>query len=385
MTVLMIASDNNPTSGAFLSMVKLCALLKARHGVHVLVVLPRPGNGVQLLREAGLPYCFVRSFAWVCPMEAAGIPLQAEILLKKALNRVAAYRLKRLLCKFHADILHINTTYSYVGALAALQARVPLVWHLREYLEEDQGNRIWNREAGYRLIGRADRIVAIASGLYEKYRPYFAPQRLVCVLNGIDPAAFPARSGPILQGERAALFYGGGYSDGKGYRDLLEALAARQKSGKQDFTLCLLGELTPQAEAALDELNLRGVTQTPGYQKDVAKWLAQADIAFNCSVREAFGRKTVEAMMTGALVIAADTGGTLDLLRDGDTGLYYRQGNAQSLADALDRALSDRAASQSIAKRGMRFARESLTAERNADTVFTLYQGLMAEKEQTNA
>ena len=45
------------------SMVKLCALLQTRNGVEVLVVLPRPGDGVALLQEAGVPYCTVRSFA----------------------------------------------------------------------------------------------------------------------------------------------------------------------------------------------------------------------------------------------------------------------------------------------------------------------------------
>lgn len=44
------------------------------------------------------------------------------------------------------DIVHINTSWTYVGALAAKKAKIPFIWHIREFLEEDQDRRIWKRK-----------------------------------------------------------------------------------------------------------------------------------------------------------------------------------------------------------------------------------------------
>jgi hypothetical protein len=50
-----------------------------------------------------------------------------------------------------------------------------------------------------------------------------------------------------------------------------------------------------------------------------------------CSRLEAFGRVTVEAMLCKKPVIGANTGGTLDIVKDGKNGLLYQFGNVSDL------------------------------------------------------
>ena len=52
-----------------------------------------------------------------------------------------------------------------------------------------------------------------------------------------------------------------------------------------------------------------------------------ADVILVCSQWEAFGRITVEAMLTGKAVIASANGGTTELIKDGENGLLYTYGN----------------------------------------------------------
>jgi glycosyltransferase involved in cell wall biosynthesis len=47
---------------------------------------------------------------------------------------------------------------------------------------------------------------------------------------------------------------------------------------------------------------------------------------------EGFGRVTVEAMKVGRPVVGANGGGTVELIRDGWNGLFYRLGDAVDLA-----------------------------------------------------
>ena len=52
--------------------------------------------------------------------------------------------------------------------------------------------------------------------------------------------------------------------------------------------------------------------------------------------------KPLEAMAQGRLLVASDVGGHRELIRDGETGVLFRAGDAASLADAIVRLLGQR-------------------------------------------
>ena len=61
-----------------------------------------------------------------------------------------------------------------------------------------------------------------------------------------------------------------------------------------------------------------------------------ADVVLMCSRFESFGRVTVEAMLAGKPVIGAASGGTAELIQDGETGLLYEPGNHDELAMKIE-------------------------------------------------
>ena len=56
-----------------------------------------------------------------------------------------------------------------------------------------------------------------------------------------------------------------------------------------------------------------------------------------CSDAEAFGRVTVEALKSGRPVIGTRSGGTPELIADGENGFLFEPGKAQELASAMRR------------------------------------------------
>lgn len=64
-------------------------------------------------------------------------------------NQLAIVRIKKLIRDEKVDIVHQNTSYIYAPAKAAIKSDVPLVWHLREFLEEDQHKRILYTSGDY--------------------------------------------------------------------------------------------------------------------------------------------------------------------------------------------------------------------------------------------
>lgn len=378
MKVLFIPSDNSPTSGAFLSMVTLIKLLRDNFGVIPYVVLPREGEGKVLLDDYNIPYEVVKSYDWVVPQEIHGTwSCKVKSFIKSILNNKAAAQIARIAKREGTELIHINTTYAYIGAKTAHKAGIPHIWHLREFVEEDQGRTLWNREQGNKLIAQADRVIAISTTVHEKYKDIIPEEKLVTILNGIDCDKFYRPEKEIYQKEKFTLVYGGGYATRKGIYEFASALELLLEMGVNNFEVWFIGDPNQKYVNHLKKAGIAPYVKYLGYQKDVAQWYEKADMAFSCSKAEAFGRKTVEAMLCGALMIAANTGGTLDIIRDKENGLMYQQGDPIDLAFKILYAMNHKEACRKMAKVGRDFAYENLSAMKNATEVYGQYRQVL--------
>ena len=71
--------------------------------------------------------------------------------------------------------------------------------------------------------------------------------------------------------------------------------------------------------------------------------------------------KPLEAMAQGVLVLASDVGGHRELIRDGETGILFRAGDPDSLADALVRTFALRERWPQMREQGRRFVERERT------------------------
>ena len=78
-----------------------------------------------------------------------------------------------------------------------------------------------------------------------------------------------------------------------------------------------------------------------GHRTDAAELLTAFDLLLNGSLYECQSNTILEAMATGVPVIATDIPGNRDLVRHGQTGYLYPQGDVAQLARVSFRLLSD--------------------------------------------
>ena len=93
-----------------------------------------------------------------------------------------------------------------------------------------------------------------------------------------------------------------------------------------------------------DRVRLAGVVSPP-YRR-----VAAAAVCVSCATQEPFGLAVIEAAACGTAVVAADAGGTAELIEDRKTGLLYRPDDPVALADALTCLLRDSALSAALAE-----------------------------------
>ena len=76
---------------------------------------------------------------------------------------------------------------------------------------------------------------------------------------------------------------------------------------------------------------------TNGYKKAISR----KDIVCVCSSNEAFGRVTVEGMLSKCLVVASDSGASGEIIQDGVTGRLYRNDSVYSLTETILKAINN--------------------------------------------
>lgn len=375
MRVLYISADNNRTSGAFLSMSTLCEKMEARHDVHVGVILPKRGDGKQYLDEVNIENNVIRNFDWVVSKYSRrDFRFNFKRHTESLWNYMSAIRICKYILNNEYDIVHINTIYSNVGMLAAKLAQRPAIWHIRELLEEDQNRAIWCKEKGYKLINEAETIITISDAVRDKYRNILEWNKICRIYNGVKTEVFYKKGKEIFVGNgRPIILFVGQLNRMKGCFDLIDACCLLNQKNI-DFEVWFIGKESPEFESILSKSGIKDKAKCFGFISNVEEYYEKADITVMSSKAEAFGRVTVEAMLSGNLVIGSNTGGTNELIEHGLTGLKFKQGDTVKLAKTIEYALQHKSESRIIANSGRNFAFNNLSADRNCDMIYNEYE-----------
>lgn len=191
-------------------------------------------------------------------------------------------------------------------------------------------------------------------------KTHLSPHKLHVVPLGIELEKF---AGPVLTRAIArqklnlhlppdAILLGliGRFDDGKGQDFLVEELAVlRKQHPSMPLHLLLVGESTRNEgntyrEAVLrriKELDLEGAVHIREFTPQPEIAYRALDISITGSTNETYGMVTIEAMAAGLPVVATATGGTLEIVEDGRTGLLFPLRNAAIFETAIGRLLQE--------------------------------------------
>lgn len=380
MKVLYIGGDAQPTGASF-SMAKLVEE-EERLGINVVPVVHK-GNTHRLLSEKGKKHYVVNTWSWMVSNDASWIKIGLFRIIKGMLNIPCYFQYKKIIQDERPDIIHINALTTYTGAQAAINAKKPLVWHIREMMEEDLNGRFWNKHQAHKLMKKADYFIAISKCVEKKYGEIVGKNKIRCIYNGVDKELFYNAEHTIFSDERIVLTMAGRITKEKGQIQCLESLVPLLRKNP-NIALYFAGSGNEEAIAELVHIrDKNGLTdsqvQMLGFVKRIDQLWSKTDIAIVYSKFEAFGRVTVEAKMAGALVIGYDSGGTSELIEDGIDG-YLFDGKNRTLYDAVRTSLNNREKSRKIAKKGRETAAEIFTSENNAKQVYQLYKEILHER-----
>jgi len=192
------------------------------------------------------------------------------------------------------------------------------------------------------------------------------------IYGGTDIERFSsARKRDYLSGH-LKLLYAGQLVRHKGVHTAIEAMARLVNQRRiNQVTLTLVGSGHPDYEAFLRDL-VEGerldefVTFHEPVSKDqMPAILQQFDVLIFPSIyEEPLARITQEAMASGLVVVGTTTGGTKEILRDGETGFTFAPEDADGLAEQVTRLISDPDLCCRLAQAGRQTVLENFTLDK---------------------
>ena len=94
-----------------------------------------------------------------------------------------------------------------------------------------------------------------------------------------------------------------------------------------------------------------------------------------CSKNEAQGRVTIEAMFYGCPIIGFNSGGTKEIIKDGENGFLYD--NEQEAVDRLELLIKDTSINDSLITNAHKTAINSFSIEKYGEKLNLIYQSLL--------
>lgn len=286
--------------------------------------------------------------------------------------------IRRALRQF--DVVHSNHLLVHPDAVAAARlSRTPVVVELHDIVPPGVGRRVLSAVAA-----ASSAVVAVSNPVAQQLQGR-AARKAAVVHQGIDMSLFSpgdaddARRATLTAAPQSPLIAAVGRLDPEKKLDVLIDATAQVRRSGIDAHLAIVGapsEDDGSYQRALVESAARllpGAHRFVDRTNDVASVLRAVDVLACPSEDEPFGLIALEAQACAVPVVCSDSGGLVDFVSEGRTGLVARTNDAASLASQLTRVLTDRALAGRLVENARRQAEEKFSVEHRARRFAEIY------------
>lgn len=290
----------------------------------------------------------------------------------------------------------------FADLLRLWRRRTPLVWHARRNDEMIAGLLLralgWPLQLVFTsaaqrhhtwltrwLIRQMDAVIA-TSELSASYLKRAA----TVVMHGVDTERYappPDRAAAFAESGLPGRYAIGCFGRVRAQKgtDLFVAAMCRLLPRYPDFTAVIVGAVVPEQQGfasglkqQIDAAGLATRIVITGELEieDVQRWYQRLTIYAFTSRNEGFGLTLIEAMSSGAALVASRAGAAEFVVEDGVTGVLTPAGDVDALVAALEPLMRDPAAAQAMGERARARVLEKFSLDAEASAIAAVYRTL---------
>lgn len=289
------------------------------------------------------------------------------------------------------DIIHTNSMKAhFYGALAGRLSGIPVVWHIRDFVNEAYLPRpaVW----GIRMLARIlpTRLVTVSRSVLAQMHLPEGSGKGVAIHDGLGEEGM-ARLATVsaLPWSEGAPRIGliGRLMPWKGQHIFLEAAAQVLRAGYlAEFEIVgapFFGEeaYEQQLHRQAETLGIAEHVHFRGFQSDIPAVLSRLDIFVHASTSpDPCPNAILEALAAGRPVIGSDGGGVPEIITSCKTGLLAPMGDAGALACQMIALLDDPAWAREMGQAGAHEVQAAFTSARTARQVEGVYDEIVTSR-----
>jgi glycosyltransferase involved in cell wall biosynthesis len=305
----------------------------------------------------------------VCPFLSSR-SLKARLFGNRRFGQAVAEQ-----CRFYIQdrcLVHANDHIQSLSALAVAAAlKVPSVLTVRS-------SGMSKRDFFKYKCQRHEIVVAVGQSIFQRVSAWCPVRNLKLVENGIAEAEIKSAIHHEKQFPRSVVVPGSVHQ-GKGWRDLTDALVLLEKKGLgSDIEFALLGNDCGQnvkevvGAERLRQFRIKHLPLTADFQETVS----EHSFAIHPSRSESFGMALLEVLAAGVPVLTGRTGVATQVVTD--SRFLFEPKNSSDLAEKLGSLMIDFSGADRMVNQAQEIIRRQYCIARTAAQYTHLYDGLIS-------
>jgi glycosyltransferase involved in cell wall biosynthesis len=240
-------------------------------------------------------------------------------------------------------------------------------------------------------LQNASAVTTNASELVNRAKAFF-DREIILIQNGIDLEHFRPMprnvrlgealglKGKTLEERMPVIGFAGELREKKGLSSLVRAYAQVNKI--HPTHLLIVGQVRPgEDQQIVDEFQASNPDSRiiiTGYisPNDLPAYYSLMDVFVHPSLRDGMPNALLEAMACERPVIASPVGGMLDVVKDGETGIFVPVNDSNALARAIDNVLNKAELQSHLGKAARRSIIDSFSLQKELDGNLDVYRKL---------
>lgn len=311
---------------------------------HEVAVVTSSLDGPMLveLDRCGVLYSKANLFMTIYPLNKNPLLYIPRILYIMYRQHLGRRSVEEMIERFKPDIVHTNVGPLAIGYEACKRAKIPHVWHQREYLDKI-GMNFFPSNSEFRKKTKVDwnYNICITKGVFDHWK--FRKNKDVVIYDGIFDEHILANI-PSRCPEKSVLFVGR-IEESKGVYELIRAFDDFRQT-YPEYVLKIIGSTSPdsvwyynQCVDYVQKHHLQESVLFLGRQDNVYQHMSKAGMLVMSSEFEGFGFVTAEAMACGCPVIGKATTGTKEQMENGMKHTGHEIGLQYTTTDELVEAM----------------------------------------------
>lgn len=232
-------------------------------------------------------------------------------------------------------------------------------------------------------------LLLLNSDVYDwlKSDPAFSRLKLRRFKNGVDTGRYSPlsyqekiRAKAALDLDNSTIFlFVGRLAPEKRIKEFVEVWAEFLAEGpagpKMRLVIVGKGPERESIEGAVRDLGVGGTVTLAGAKDDLRPYYGAADVFVLPSITEGLSNSMLEAMSSGAAIMAGNVGGAKEAVEEGLNGFLFDPESSQAIKACLKKFMSDRTMPLKMGERSREIAVKKYSMARVLDELMEVYKG----------